>query len=106
MKCMRDTVRALLTSARDSCIVCDELAPSAAVSADYELVLAFDRDTPAFTHGVEIGVLWQRLQTEPLPVVATLHAANAEMALRLADALDLPVRSNELNDDWLSITYG
>jgi hypothetical protein len=76
------------------------------VSADYKLVLAFDRDTPAFVHGVEVGVLWQRLQTEPLPVVATLHATNAEMALRLSDALEIPAAAEELNDDWLSVTFG
>jgi hypothetical protein len=72
----------------------------------YSLVVPFDRTTEDFARGVEVGMLWQRLQSDPLPVVAVLHASNAEMALRLGEARGASVQSEELDDDWLTVTYG
>lgn len=70
-----------------------------------DLVVEFDRDDPEFSLGVEIGMLWQRLTLEPLPVVALIRSGNAEMALRLAEAVSATVRAEELGDDWLELTY-
>lgn len=72
----------------------------------YELVVAFDRSTPDFARGAEVGILWQRLRTEQLPLDATIHASNAEMALRLAEACGCSVRAVELDDDWLAVRFG
>lgn len=72
---------------------------------EYDLVVPFDRAEPAFARGVEIGMLWQRLQSEPPPVAAVVHASNAEMALRLAEAQGCLVSSEDLDDDWLAVTY-
>jgi len=68
--------------------------------------LAFDRDAPEFVQGVEVGVLYERLRSGVRPVESTVHAANAEMVLRLADAFDCPVRSEELGDEWLAVVFG
>lgn len=69
-------------------------------------LLAFDRDDPAFVLGVEVGILWQRLHDEPHPVEAVVHAANAEMVLRLAEATDTTAVADEAVDgDWLSVSF-
>jgi hypothetical protein len=72
----------------------------------YSLLVAFDRSSPLFARGVEVGMLWERLCTEQLPVSATVHESNIEMVLRLAEARNCPVRAAELNDEWLAVTYG
>lgn len=72
---------------------------------EYELTLSFDRDDQEFTLGVEVGIVYQRLLTEPLPITVLMHAANAEMALRLAEHRDVAVRSVEAGDDWLEVTF-
>lgn len=75
------------------------------MSEAFELVVAFDSDTAEFTRGVEVGVLWQRLRSEPLPVTAVVHASNAEMVLRVAEAVGASVRADDLGD-WLAVTLG
>lgn len=70
------------------------------------IVLAFDNDAPEFTLGVEVGVLQERLKNEPLPVAATVHAANAEMMLRLAEEFGCVVTCAENPDDcWLHLRF-
>ncbi len=71
----------------------------------YQLVVQFDRDDPSFARGVEVGMLWQRLCSETLPVHAVIHACNAEMALRLAEAKGAAVCADDLDGDWLAVTY-
>ncbi|MCA1701916.1 MAG: hypothetical protein LC808_01040 [Actinobacteria bacterium] len=72
---------------------------------NYSLIVAFDQDTPAYARGFEMGALWQRLQSEPWPVEAVVHACNAEMCVRLAEAVGVVAQSTELGDDWLSVTF-
>jgi len=71
----------------------------------YELVVPFDTDEPEFVRGVEIGMLHQRLRAEPLPITATIHATNAEMALRLAEAHGASASADDLGSDFLEVTY-
>jgi hypothetical protein len=71
----------------------------------YELVLPFDRDTPEFARGVEVGLLFARLNTKPLPLDAIVHPTNAEMALRLGEAVGATATAVELDGDWLAVTY-
>lgn len=73
--------------------------------ADYVLVVPFDRDSADFARGVEVGVLYQRLLTEPRPVSATVHGSNAEMVLRLADAVGASASAVDLGQDWMSVTF-
>jgi hypothetical protein len=72
---------------------------------DFDLMLRFDREDSTFARGVEVGLLWQRLQNEPLPIEAVLHADNAEMAFRLAEARGVSVQANDSDGDWLWVTY-
>lgn len=73
----------------------------------HSLVLAFDTDDPEFCRGVEVGRLWEQLNADPHePVEQTLHASNAEMVLRMAEATDRPVTSTEVGDDWIEVAFG
>jgi hypothetical protein len=69
------------------------------------LVLAFDSDDPGFRRGVEVGVLWQRLEHEA-PVRATVHADCAEMIMRIAEARRLSFAAERVDDTWLYVTIG
>ena len=71
----------------------------------YGLLLPFDTDEPEFARGVEVGILWQRLETEP-SVRATINARNAEMVMRIAEAKGLPFAAEPLTDEWLSVSIG
>lgn len=74
------------------------------MSDGFDLIVAFDRDTPDFARGVEVGILWQRLQTDPRPLTAVVHASNVEMTLRLAEAVGASAHADDLGDDWLTVT--
>lgn len=74
--------------------------------ADYALALAFDTDEPEFARGVELGRLWETLKAQPdEKITQTIHAANAEMALRVGEALQRAVSAVEHDDVWMSVTY-
>lgn len=70
------------------------------------LALPFDTDEPEFRRGVEIGMLWERLQRAVVPVTATVHADCAEMVMRLAEAHSLPFTAKSLGGDWVGVTIG
>ncbi len=70
----------------------------------FEMVVAFDRDTPEFARGVEIGMLHQRLASEPTPLHAIVHASNMEMVLRLAETHGVSARAEDGEGDWLAVT--
>lgn len=78
--------------------------------ADYGLLLPFDVDSPEFSRGFEAGRVWATLQmalcfdefdVEPIAV----HASNAEMMLRIAEACGLHVTSVGLDDTWIEVTF-
>jgi hypothetical protein len=72
----------------------------------YSMLLQFDNQGKDFARGFEAGRLWTLLQATPdEPLEATVSAANAEMVLRIAEALDRPVRSDEMGDDWLTVWF-
>jgi hypothetical protein len=70
----------------------------------YDVVLPFDSDAPDFVRGVEVGMVWSRLQVAG-EVVATVHTSNAEMMMRMAEATGRRVAAQEINDDWLVVTF-
>jgi hypothetical protein len=72
---------------------------------EFNLVVEFDRDEATFARGVEVGMLWQRLQSESLPVEAMLHVDNMEMAFRVAEAEAISVQADDSDGDWLYVTY-
>jgi hypothetical protein len=52
-----------------------------------ECLLAFDTGEPEFARGFEVGLLWGRMIHES-EIVQTIHAENAEMVIRMAEAYD------------------
>ena len=73
----------------------------------HDCVLPFDSDHQEFSRGFEAGALWARLQERPDESLSqVVHAANAEMSLRIADALGRPIIGDELDAVWLELTFG
>lgn len=72
---------------------------------DFSLVLPFDTDSSEFVRGVEIGRLWEKLKVEDGIVIETIHLSNAEMVIRIAEALERPVISEEHDDTWMTVTF-
>ena len=76
-------------------------------SAGHNLVLAFDTDAAEFARGVEVGRVWETLRSQPgEEVCEIMHAANAEMILRMAEAEARPVVAELLDEVWLAATFG
>lgn len=71
----------------------------------YVQLLPFDTDEPEFVRGMEIGRLWERLKYENNEVVAVIHTTNAEMVIRISEAIERPVKSEELGDGWMEIIF-
>jgi hypothetical protein len=71
---------------------------------DHSLRLAFDTPGSDFVRGVEIGRLWELLQSDG-PVEQQVHASNAEMLLRMAETTGRPVQADILDDTWLHVRF-
>ena len=70
------------------------------------LLLPFDTDDPEFARGFEAGRIWAALQLQPDDAHEVIvHAANAEMALRIAERTGRRVQG-EARDDGNWITLG
>jgi hypothetical protein len=69
-------------------------------AAGFGLVLPFDSDDPEFCRGVEAGRLWEQLNAGE-PVEQTIHATNAEMAIRMCETLDREFSAAELDETWI-----
>ena len=71
----------------------------------HSLLLEFDADGD-FVRGFEAGRLWTQLQDpeqhEAL-IGQPLHATNAEMILRMGEALDLVIAAEPQDDTWITI---
>lgn len=71
----------------------------------FGLLLPFDRDEPEFALGFEVGRLWSVLSQTDENYEAEVHAANAEMMFRLAEATERTVDSEELGNGWLTVRF-
>jgi hypothetical protein len=70
-------------------------------------LLPFDTDEPEFVRGFEAGHVWTKLRGSDERQFS-VHADNAEMMLRIAEALDLCVSSEDLDGSdgtWLEVTF-
>lgn len=67
---------------------------------EHALLLPFDTDAPEFARGFEAGRLWALLNHEEGEVEAILHASNAEMLMRMGEALERVVVGEELDGTW------
>jgi hypothetical protein len=71
----------------------------------FSLLLPFDTDEPDFIRGFEIGRLWELLKTGG-EVNEVIHASNAEMVVRLAEATERIVTTDEpIDADWMEVTF-
>lgn len=70
----------------------------------YKPLLPFDVDEPEFVRGFEAGHVWTKLR-ETDERHFTVHASNAEMMLRIGEANEMQVRSEELGDDWIEVEF-
>lgn len=70
---------------------------------DMSLVLAFDSDNPEFTRGFEAGVLWGRMIHEPY-IDQTVHAGNAEMVMRMAEAHGWTFTGDPVDEQWIRVS--
>ncbi len=69
-------------------------------------LLSFDTDSAGFARGFEAGRLWAVLQERPCDQVEELvHASNAEMVLRMAEALGRDVRSEDVDETWIAVFF-
>ena len=70
---------------------------------EFELMLEFDRMTYRLRAGVEVGILRHGLGIPPCGGI--VHTDNAEMAIRLADAMAVSAQADDSDGDWLWVTY-
>lgn len=66
--------------------------------------MPFDTDSPEFIRGFECGHVWTKLR-ETNERSFTIHWTNAEMMLRVAEALGLTVTAEALDDAWSEVTF-
>jgi hypothetical protein len=74
----------------------------------YGLLLPFDADDPEFVRGFEAGRLWEMMKMvseDGGGFEQTIHATNAEMAMRMAEYLGVPFVA-DLDDAWIHLTVG
>lgn len=72
----------------------------------YSIALPFDTAGADFVRGIEIGRLWEMLKADEEIEEQVLHASNAEMILRVAEATERAVIARELDDCWLAVAFG
>lgn len=70
--------------------------------------LAFDTDDVEFARGVEVGLIFAQLTSDPTPRQATMLSSNVEMALRLGAATGRTVREIDTTgaDEWMVVEFG
>ena len=71
----------------------------------YACALRFDTDASEFVRGVEVGRLWEIVRNTEDVVEEFVHSSNAEMVMRIADALGRRVLSEELDNTWLLVRF-
>src|SRR4051794_1395182 len=76
-------------------------------AAKLNCLLPFDTDSTEFARGFEAGRLWELVRADPTRPVddVLIHAANAEMAMRIGEASGRPFHAVDLGGAWLSISY-
>jgi len=77
---------------------------------EFNMLLPFDTDDEQFTRGFEAGRVWDlvgnAIVSEELPTdPVTVHATNAEMMLRIAEAHELRIVSTDLDDTWMEVVF-
>lgn len=73
----------------------------------FGLLLAFDTDDPEFVRGFECGRIWSELRSCEDTALGpyTMHASNAEMAIRIAEASGRIASSEELDATRIDVVF-
>ena len=76
-------------------------------TSGHGLLLPFDCDDPEFVRGFECGHVWTEVRNcEDVAVGPyTMHAANAEMAIRIAEATGRLATSEEVGNEWIQVVF-
>ncbi len=69
------------------------------------LVLKFDSDNPEFYRGFEAGLVWAHAYN-CRGLDAIVHTVNAEMVMRICEALSLPFRAEPIDDNLMRVKLG
>lgn len=73
---------------------------------EHGLLLPFDTDDPQFARGFEAGRIWAALRLMPdEPQEVVVHAQNAEMALRMAEATSRRVSGQSDDHAWITLSF-
>jgi hypothetical protein len=76
------------------------------MSVHWMPVLEFDGKHPEFVRGYEAGSVCATLRARPDEEIAeTVHMDNTEMMLRIAARTHRQVRSRDLDDTWMEVTF-
>ncbi len=72
----------------------------------YNLILAFDSDEPEFRRGFEAALIYRDAWELPRGkrFERQIHAENAEMVMRIAEATGCTFTAWGANDDWVLVT--
>jgi hypothetical protein len=76
------------------------------VVAEHEMLLSFDTDDKDFCRGFEAGRLWALARSDLDEFTETVGSSNIEMVLRIGEATDRHVVSEDLDDEWIAVTFG
>ena len=68
----------------------------------WALVLPYDTDNPEFVRGFEAGVLWQQMDSNH-HLQVSIHASNAEMVMRMAEAKGFSFRAEPVDEMWMHV---
>jgi len=69
------------------------------------VVLTFDSTNPEFYRGFEAGLVWSHAYNCG-GLDAIVHTVNAEMIMRIAEALEIPFRGEYINDNLMRVQLG
>ena len=77
------------------------------MSGEWKLNLAFDTNNVEFARGVEVGMVYERMQTHRYcgATTVTIHNENTEMMLRIAENLGLTFKGEELDSHFTAVTF-
>lgn len=74
---------------------------------EYVRLLKFDSDNAEFARGFEAGFVWSILEdmADDQEWCHTVHASNAEMMMRMADACMIEFVGKDVSDEWIHIHF-
>lgn len=72
----------------------------------WEPILAFPNESPDFAHGFEAGRVWQALHEDTDALTFTVHGANVELMLRIAERLERTIEWGDVDETWATVTFG